>query len=88
MKKITLSVMILAFVASSITLWLLESPLKYMLYFFEAALILIMRPRWKSSTLCLRLKHTLAANRNTISLHPGLLLLIINKSVRRDFSTL
>jgi hypothetical protein len=41
MKKVTLSVIILAFVASSITLWLLESPLKYMLYFFEAALTLI-----------------------------------------------
>ena len=40
MKKVTLSVIVLAFVASSITLWLLESPLKPMLYFFEAALIL------------------------------------------------
>jgi len=27
-------------IASSMTLWLLESPLKPMLYFFEAALIL------------------------------------------------
>ena len=40
-KKATLSLIILAFVASSITLWLLESPLKYALYFFEAALIVI-----------------------------------------------
>jgi len=39
-KKINLLLMILAFVASSMTLWLLESPLKPMLYFFEAALIL------------------------------------------------
>jgi len=41
MTKVTLSLIVLAFVASSVTLWLLESPLKPMLYFFEAALILI-----------------------------------------------
>lgn len=40
-KKVILSVMILAFVASSMTLWLLELPLKPILYFFEAVLILI-----------------------------------------------
>jgi len=39
-KKINLLLIILAFVVSSVTLWLLESPLKPMLYFFEAALIL------------------------------------------------
>jgi len=39
-KKINLLLMILAFVVSSVALWLLESPLKYMFYFFEAALIL------------------------------------------------
>ena len=42
MKNVTLSVIILVFVASSITFWLLESPLKYILSFFEATLILIM----------------------------------------------
>jgi len=42
MKKVTLSLTILAFAASSMTLWLLESPLKPMLYFFEAALTLTM----------------------------------------------
>lgn len=42
MNKVTLSVIILAFVASSMSLWLLESSLKPMLYFFEATLILIM----------------------------------------------
>ena len=42
MKKVSLSLLILAFVASSVTLWLLESPLKPILYFFEAALILAM----------------------------------------------
>jgi len=41
MKKVSLSLLISAFVASSITLLLLESPLKYILYFFEVALILI-----------------------------------------------
>lgn len=40
MKRVTLSVMVLAFVASSMTLWLLESPLRPILYFFEAILIL------------------------------------------------
>jgi len=40
MKKFTLSLIVLVFVVSSVTLWLLESPLKPMLYFFEAALIL------------------------------------------------
>ena len=40
MKKVTLSVIIFAFAASSITLWLLESPLKYILFFLEVALIL------------------------------------------------
>jgi len=30
----------LAFAASTITLWLLETPLKYILYFLEATLIL------------------------------------------------
>ena len=40
MKNVTLSLIILEFVASSMTLWLLESPLKPMLYFFQAALIL------------------------------------------------
>jgi hypothetical protein len=40
MNKATLLSMILAFIASTITLWLLESSLKLMLYFFEAALIL------------------------------------------------
>jgi len=39
-KKINLLLIVLAFVVSSVTLWLLESPLKPMLYFFEAALIL------------------------------------------------
>jgi len=39
-KKIDLLLIILAFVASSVALWLLESPLKPMLYFFEAALTL------------------------------------------------
>lgn len=38
MKKFALSVIVLAFVVSSVTLWLPESPLKYVLYFFEAAL--------------------------------------------------
>lgn len=42
MKKVTLSLLILAFAASSMTLWLLESSLKYILYFFEVALILTM----------------------------------------------
>ena len=42
MKRVTLSVIVLAFVASSVTLWLLESPLKYILCFFEVALILIL----------------------------------------------
>ena len=41
-KKINLLLIILAFVASSVTLWLLESPLKPMLCFFEVALILTM----------------------------------------------
>jgi len=40
MNKNNASLIILAFVVSSVTLWLLESPLKPMLYFFEAALIL------------------------------------------------
>ena len=40
MKKVTLLLIVLVFVVSSVTLWLLESPLKPMLYFFEAALIL------------------------------------------------
>ena len=39
-KKINLLLIVLAFVVSSVTLWLLESPLKPMLYFFEAALTL------------------------------------------------
>ena len=39
-KKINLLLIVLVFVVSSVTLWLLESPLKPMLYFFEAALIL------------------------------------------------
>lgn len=42
MNKVTLSLIILAFVAPSMSLWLLESPLKPMLYFFEADLILTM----------------------------------------------
>jgi len=42
MKNATLLLLVLAFVASSMTLWLLESPLKPILYFFEAALILTM----------------------------------------------
>lgn len=40
MKRVTLYAIILAFAASSVTLWLLESPLKIILYFFVAALIL------------------------------------------------
>ena len=40
--KNDMSLIILAFVASSMTLWLLESPLKPMPYFFEVALILTM----------------------------------------------
>jgi len=40
MKKVSLSLLILVFLASSITLLLLESPLKYIFYFFEVALIL------------------------------------------------
>ncbi len=43
MKKVTLSLTflaILAFVASSMTLWLLELSLKYVLYFFEVTLFL------------------------------------------------
>jgi len=40
MNKVALSLTVLAFVASSMTLWLLESSLKYVLYFFEVALIL------------------------------------------------
>jgi len=40
MNKTALSPIILVFVVSSVTLWLLESPLKPMLYFFEAALTL------------------------------------------------
>ena len=42
MNKATLSSIIVAFVASSMTLWLLESPLEYILFFFEVALILTM----------------------------------------------
>ena len=38
--KINLLLIVLVFVVSSVTLWLLESPLKPMLYFFEAALTL------------------------------------------------
>ena len=38
MKKITLSIIILAFVVSSVTLWLLESPLKPILYFSSKSL--------------------------------------------------
>lgn len=41
MNKNNASLIILAFVASSVTLWLLESPSKPILYFLEAALILI-----------------------------------------------
>lgn len=41
-KKINLLLIVLAFVVSSVTLWLLESPLKPMLYFFEVDLILTM----------------------------------------------
>ncbi|MEM2129067.1 MAG: hypothetical protein QXZ70_00560 [Candidatus Bathyarchaeia archaeon] len=41
MNKIALFLMILTFVVSSVALWLLESTLKTMLYFFEIALILI-----------------------------------------------
>lgn len=41
-KKVTLSLIIFALVASSFTLWLIESSLKYVLYFFEVALILIL----------------------------------------------
>jgi len=37
-----LSVIVLPFIASSLTLWLLESPLKYVLYLFEVSLILMM----------------------------------------------
>jgi len=40
MNKTALSPIVLVFVVSSVTLWLLESPLKPMLYFFEAALTL------------------------------------------------
>jgi len=39
-RKINLLLIVLVFVVSSVTLWLLESPLKPMLYFFEAALTL------------------------------------------------
>jgi len=39
-NKTALSVIVLVFVVSSVTLWLLESPSKPMLYFFEAALTL------------------------------------------------
>ena len=41
-KKIDMLLIVLAFVVSSVTLSLLESSLKPMLYFFEAALTLIM----------------------------------------------
>jgi len=40
--KFKLSALILALVASSVTLWLIESSLKYILYFFEIALILLL----------------------------------------------
>jgi hypothetical protein len=40
--KFKLSALILALLASSVTLWLIESPLKYAFYFFEASLILIL----------------------------------------------
>ena len=40
--KFKLLVLVLALVASSVTLWLLESPLKYVIYFFEVALIVIL----------------------------------------------
>lgn len=39
--KFRLSTLLLALVASSVTLWLIESPLKYALYFFKIAAILI-----------------------------------------------
>ena len=39
-KKINLLLIVLVFVVSSVTLWLLESPSKPMLYFFEVALTL------------------------------------------------
>ncbi|MEM2981370.1 MAG: hypothetical protein QW385_08440 [Thermoproteota archaeon] len=41
MKKVSLVAVILAFAISTITLWLLESPLRYAFYFFEIALILV-----------------------------------------------
>jgi len=55
-KKVTLSVIIFAFVASSITLWLLESPLKHMLYLFEVALILTLYPLYLETFRKQRLK--------------------------------
>jgi len=39
-KKVNPLLIVLVFVVSSVTLWLLESPLKPMLYLFEAALTL------------------------------------------------
>ena len=40
MEKVAIVLLILALVASSVTLWLLESPLAPMLYFFAVTLIL------------------------------------------------
>ncbi len=42
MKKTVISIIILAFATPSVALWLFESHLQYMLYFFEVTLILTM----------------------------------------------